>query len=173
MPFFRLLGDTNGDGVVTGPYSTAGTDAYTVYHAEGETGTLLNADVNGDGASIPRTSRRPLPRSVDAVGTTAPSELPAVPATGRCQRQPVPVNATLVTQSEVQALMPAAIDAWQGAGLDAADVRKLENVPVQVGNLGTEHPRPRSRRRDHDRPDCRRLQLVRERGERRPARRSA
>ena len=34
VPFFRLLGDTNGDGVVTGPYTTAGTDAYNVYHAD-------------------------------------------------------------------------------------------------------------------------------------------
>ena len=37
----------------------------------------------------------------------------------------------------MQALLPAAIDAWQAAGLDAADVRKLESVPIQVGNLGT------------------------------------
>ena len=48
-----------------------------------------------------------------------------------------PSNATLVTQSEVQALVPEAISAWQAAGLDAADVRKLESVPVQVSNLGT------------------------------------
>ena len=38
---------------------------------------------------------------------------------------------------EVQALLPEAIAAWQAAGLDAADVRQLESVPVQVGNLGT------------------------------------
>ena len=50
LTFFRLLGDTNGDGVVTGPYTTAGTDAYTVYHAEGQSGSLLNADVDGSGA---------------------------------------------------------------------------------------------------------------------------
>ena len=51
--------------------------------------------------------------------------------------RPAPVNATLVTQSEVQALVPAAIGAWQAAGLDLADVRKLESVPIQVSNLGT------------------------------------
>ena len=33
--------------------------------------------------------------------------------------------------------MPEAIDAWHAVGLDAADVRKLESVPVQIGNLGT------------------------------------
>ncbi len=138
MPFFRLLGDTNGDGVVTGPYSTAGTDAYTVYHAEGETGTLLNADVNGDGAVNSKDLTETAAALGHAVGTTAPSNFPQFQLlAGASAAVPVPVNATLVTQSEVQALMPAAIDAWQGAGLDAADVRKLENVPVQVGNLGT------------------------------------
>jgi hypothetical protein len=33
--------------------------------------------------------------------------------------------------------LPTAIGAWQAADLDAADVRKLESVPVQVMNLGT------------------------------------
>ena len=71
------------------------------------------------------------------MGATAPqatsrsSSCSPVPAS-RCRRTP-----TLVTQSEVQALLPEAIGAWQAAGLDAADVRKLESVPVQVSNLGT------------------------------------
>ncbi len=46
-------------------------------------------------------------------------------------------NAVAVTQAQVQALLPEAIAAWQAAGLDAADVRRLEGVQVQVGNLGT------------------------------------
>ena len=37
----------------------------------------------------------------------------------------------------MQALLPEAIAAWQAAGLDPADVRRLESVQVQVGNLGT------------------------------------
>ena len=48
-----------------------------------------------------------------------------------------PCNAVAVTQAEVKALLPAAIDAWQAVGLDDADVRKLENVTIQIGNLGT------------------------------------
>jgi hypothetical protein len=36
----------------------------------------------------------------------------------------------------VQALLPAAIADWEAAGLDAADARRLERVPIQVGNLG-------------------------------------
>ena len=37
----------------------------------------------------------------------------------------------------MQALLSEAIAAWQSAGLDPADVRRLESVQVQVGNLGT------------------------------------
>ena len=37
----------------------------------------------------------------------------------------------------MKSLLPEAIDAWQAAGLDDADVRKLEHVTIQVGNLGT------------------------------------
>ena len=37
----------------------------------------------------------------------------------------------------MQALLPTAIGAWEAAGLDLADVRKLESVPVEVSNLGT------------------------------------
>ena len=37
-PFFRLFGSATGDTTVSGPYTTAGTDAYVVYNAEGETG---------------------------------------------------------------------------------------------------------------------------------------
>ena len=37
----------------------------------------------------------------------------------------------------MQALLPEAIAAWQSAGLDATDVRRLETAKVQVANLGT------------------------------------
>ena len=38
LTFYRLLGDANGDGQVTGPYTTAGTDASIVYLARGQSG---------------------------------------------------------------------------------------------------------------------------------------
>jgi hypothetical protein len=135
--FFRLLGDTNGDGTVTGPYSTAGTDAYAVYHAEGETGTLLNADVNGDGAVNSKDLTETVQADNHAVGATPPQQdnfpLFQLFAGGTAAAGHV----VAITQAEVKALLPAAIDAWQAAGLDAADVRKLEGVPVGVANLGT------------------------------------
>jgi hypothetical protein len=134
VPFFRLLGDTNGDGVVTGPYTAAGTDAYTVYHAEGQSGLLLNADVNGDGAVNSKDLTETVAANGHAVGTTPPEKFPqfqlfAGPA-GRA-------GAVAVTQTQVQALLPEAIAGWRAAGLDPADVRRLEGVQVEVGNLGT------------------------------------
>ena len=76
VPFFRLLGDTNGDGVVTGPYTTAGTDAYTVYHAEGQSGSLLNADVNGDGTVNSKDLTETVGANGHAVGATPPAKFP-------------------------------------------------------------------------------------------------
>jgi len=136
VPFFRLLGDTNGDGVVTGPFSAAGTDAYTVYHAEGQSGPLLNADVNGLGTVNSKDLTETVGANGHAVGTTPPEKFPqfqlfAGPA-GRAG-----AGTVAVTQTQVQALLPEAIDAWRAAGLDPADVRRLEGVQVQVGNLGT------------------------------------
>ena len=46
-------------------------------------------------------------------------------------------NAVAVTQAQVQTLLPLAIEAWAVAGLDTADVQKLEAGKVQVINLGT------------------------------------
>ncbi len=136
VSFFRLLGDTNGDGVVTGPYTTAGTDAYTVYHAEGQSGSLLNADVNGDGSVNSKDLTETVGANGHAVGTTPPEKFPQFQLfVGPASRGgAVP---TAVTQTQVQALLPEAIAAWQTAGLDPADVRRLESVQVQVGNLGT------------------------------------
>ncbi len=137
VTFFRLLGDTNGDGVVTGPYTTKNTDAYNVYHAEGESGSLLNADVNGDGSVNSKDLTETVAARGDSVGTTAPQDFPqfqlfAGPAAG-----PAIIAAVPITQGQVQALLPEAIAAWEAAGLDAADVRRLEGVPVEVGDLGT------------------------------------
>jgi hypothetical protein len=136
--FFRLFGSATGDTTVSGPYTMAGTDANVVYNAEGESGTLLNADVDGSGA----VNSKDLTYTVAAKGDTVGAGF--IPGTTFPAFQlfagssiAVPVNATLVTQSEVQALVPEAIGAWQAAGLDAADLRKLESVPVQVSNLGT------------------------------------
>ncbi len=136
VPFFRLLGDTNGDGVVTGPYTTAGTDAYTVYHAEGQSGSLLNADVNGDGAVNSKDLTETVGANGHAVGATPPGNFPVFQLfAGPAGRDGAVTVA--VTQSQVQALLPEAIAGWRAAGLDPADVRRLESVQVQVGNLGT------------------------------------
>ena len=71
-----------------------------------------------------------------SVGATAPHDASrsssCSPVPRRCRGTP-----SRSRRAQVQALLPEAIAAWQAAGLDAADVRKLEGVPVQVGNLGT------------------------------------
>jgi hypothetical protein len=132
--FFRLLGDTDGSGTVTGPYTTAGTDAYNVYHAEGQSGLLLDSDVNGDGAVNSKDLQETVLANGHAVGAK-PTSFPQFQLFAGAAVA-VPVNAVAVTQAEVQALVPAAIDAWRSAGLDAAGVRTLESAQVQVGNLG-------------------------------------
>ncbi len=76
LPFFRLLGDTSGSTVVTGPYTAAGTDAYTVYHAEGESGPLLNADIDGSGAVNIKDFDYTVAAIGHSVGTTAPANFP-------------------------------------------------------------------------------------------------
>jgi len=134
VPFFRLLGSATGDLAVTGPFTAAGTDAYVVYHAEGQSGPLLNADINGDGSVNSKDLTGTVGAKGHTVGTTAPTNFPqfqlfAGPA-GRA-------GAVAVTQTQVQALLPEAIAAWRAAGLDSADLRRLESVQVEVGNLGT------------------------------------
>ncbi len=135
-PFFRLFGSATGDTTVSGPYTASGTDAYVVYNAEGETGTLLNADVDGSGAVNSKDLTYTAGARGDTVGAAPQGSYPAFQLFGGSSAA-VPVNATVVTQSEVQSLLPAAIDAWQVAGLDANDVRKLASVPIEVANLGT------------------------------------
>ncbi len=135
LPFFRLLGSATGDLTVSGPYTTPGTDAYTVYHAEGQSGTLLNADVNGDGAVNTKDLVETVAADNHAVGATEPQLFPqfqlfAGPAAGSG-------HVVAITPGQVRSLLPAAIEAWQAAGLDAADVRDLEGVTIQVGDLGT------------------------------------
>jgi hypothetical protein len=160
LPFFRLLGSATGDLTVSGPYTTAGTDAYTVYHAEGETGPLLDADVNGDGAVNSKDLTETVEAYNHAVGTTEPGTFPAFQLFAGGTSAPGHVVA--ITKAEVKALLPAAIDAWQAAGLDAADVRELGR-DYPGGRPGPEHPGPGSRGHDHDQPDRGGLQLVRER----------
>ena len=135
VTFFRLLGSATGDETVTGPYTTAGTDAYTVYHAEGQSGPLLDADVNGDGIVNTKDLSETAAADGHTVGTTPPESFPQFQLFAGATA--VSGNAVPVTQTQVQALLPQAIAAWQAAGLDAADVRELESVSVQVGNLGT------------------------------------
>ncbi len=136
LPFFRLLGDANGTGVVTGPYATAGTDAYVVYHAEGESGSLLNADVNGDGVVNSKDYQETVLENGQSVGNGPTSanfpqfQLLAGQGTARAGGPPV-------TQNQVESLLPQAIAAWAVAGLSSADVQLLESVQIRVANLGT------------------------------------
>ncbi len=134
--FFRLFGSATGDSTVSGPYTASGTDAYVVYNAEGQSGPLLNGDVDGSGAVNSKDLTYTAGAKGDTVGAGLQGSYPAFQLFAGSSAA-VPVNATLVTQSEVQALVPEAIGAWQAAGLGAADVRKLESAPVQVSNLGT------------------------------------
>ncbi len=136
MPFFRLFGSATGDQTVTGPYTAAGTDAYAVYEAEGQSGALLNPDVDGSAAVNSRDLAYTVAAKGHTVGAMAPSSFPAFQLFAGADVA-APFYVALVTQTEVQALVPGAIDAWQAAGLDAADVRKLERAQIQVGNLGT------------------------------------
>jgi hypothetical protein len=136
LPFFRLLGDVNGDGQVTGPTTTAGTDAYLVNQARGQTGSLLNADVNGDGA-INSTDLQEVTAAAsahDKVGSTAPRTFPQFQLlAGRGNS----AAAGGLSEAQVQAVLPEAITAWQAAGLDPAGVQVLRQVQVQIANLGT------------------------------------
>ena len=133
---YRLLGDATGDGMsgVTGPYTTAGTDAYVVYHAEGTAGTMLNGDINGDGAVNSTDLQEAVVAKGHAVGATAPQSFPqfqlfAGPAG--------PGNAVPLALPKLEALLPQAIADWRAAGLDAADVQRLKGVQLQIGNLGS------------------------------------
>jgi len=136
VPFFRLLGSATGDLTVSGPFTTAGTDAYVVYHAEGESGPLLNGDVNGDGTVNSKDLTETVAANGHSVGATPPEKFPQFQLFAGPAGRPVAVTAP-VTQKQIQALLPEAIAAWQVAGLDPAGVRRLEGVQIQVGNLGT------------------------------------
>ena len=143
LPFFRLLGSATGDLTVSGPYTAIGTDAYAVYHAEGQSGTLMDADVNGDGAVNTKDLTETVAADNHAVGTTPPETFPqfqllagAPPASG---------NAIAVTQTQVQALLPDAVAAWQAAGLDAADLRGSKACPSRSATWA-QHPGPRGGR---------------------------
>ena len=133
-PFFRLFGSASGNETVSGPYTAAGTDAYAVYHAEGESGSLLNADVDGSGAVNSKDLAYTIGARGDSVGGTAPSDFPAFQLFAGASAA-LPGQPAVVTQSELQSLMPAAVAAWRAAGLGAADLRRLETVPVQVASL--------------------------------------
>ena len=135
LPFFRLLGDTDGDGAVTGPYSAANTDAAIVYHAEGTAGPLLDADVNGDGTVNTRDLIATAGARGRSVGATAPANFPQFQVIAGMAAGPGAAPA--ITPAEVSALLPQAIDAWAVAGLDAADLDRLRGVQVRVGDLGT------------------------------------
>jgi hypothetical protein len=133
LTFFRLLGSATGDTTVSGPYTTSGTDAYTVYHAEGQSGLLLNADVNGDGAINSKDLAETVAAAGDKVGP-APTSFPQFQLFAGAAG---PAGAVAVTQTQVQALLPEAIAGWRAAGLDSTDIRRMQGVKVEVGNLGT------------------------------------
>ena len=135
--FFRLLGSATGDLTVTGPYTTDGTDANTVYHGNGESGPQLDADINGDGTVNPKDLTETASADGHSVGSTQPIESNFPQFQLFAGGGTAPGQVTGVTQSQVKALLPTAIDAWQAAGLNPADVIKLENEPVTTANLGT------------------------------------
>ena len=140
LTFFRLFGSVTGDETVSGPYTATGMDANVVYSAEGQSGSLLDADVDGSGAVNSKDLTYTVASKGDSVGATAPSDFPQFQLFAgsgtSVMAALMPANATPITQQEVQSLVPAAIAAWQAAGLDTADVRKLESTPIVVGNLG-------------------------------------
>jgi streptogramin lyase len=119
--FYRLLGDVNGDGIVNT------TDTNVITAALGQTGALLNADVNGDG-TVNAIDRTYAARSMNRQLTRG---LPMELANGHVpfgQLAPIAVP-------DVQSLLPAALAAWQRAGLNAAGVKLLEQATVQVVSL--------------------------------------
>jgi hypothetical protein len=130
-----LLGSATGDETVSGPYTAPATDASIVYHAEGESGTLLDADVNGDGAVNTKDLSETAAAYNHTVGATPPQSFPQFQLFAGTTA--ATEHAIAITQMQVQALLPQAIAAWQTAGLDAPDVRELQGVSVQVVNLGT------------------------------------
>ena len=76
----------------------------------------------------------------------------------------VPGNAVAVTQTQVQALLPRG-DRRLASGGPRCGRRATARERAGPGRQpGHEHPGPGSRRRDHDQPDRRGQQLVRERG---------
>jgi hypothetical protein len=135
LTFFRLLGDANGNGVVNGPTSTAGTDEYIVNAARGQTGALLNGDVNGDGSVNTTDLQETIvaANAQHAVGTTAPQTFPQFQIFAG---QAGAGNVVPLTQAQVQALVPQAIAAWQAAGLNATGMQLLQKVDVEVADLG-------------------------------------
>ena len=152
--FFRLLGDVNGDSVVTGPYTAVGTDAYNVYHAEGQSGLLLSTDADGSGAVNSKDLTETVGNNNAAVGSVAPSNFVQFQLLAGSSTQ---ANAVAVTQTQVQALLPEAIDGWIAAGLDPADVRRLEGDVRRGRQPGRQHPGPGSGEHDPDQPDGRGL----------------
>ena len=137
FPFFRLFGSATGDPTVTGPYTAAGTDASVVYNAEGEEGTLLDADVDGSGAVNSKDLTYTVAAKGDSVGSTPPTSFPQFQLFAGCRPPRCRLTPVARHASRGEVALPEAIDAWQAAGLDDADVRKLANVTIQVGNLGT------------------------------------
>ncbi len=139
LPFYRLFGSALGNETVSGPYTTANTDAYVVHNAEGESGPLLNADVDGSGAVNSKDLAYTIGANGDSVDAVAPATFPQFQllAGGGPAAAAASANGTLITQQEAQSLVPAAIAGWQAAGLDAAQLRKLASTQVLVGNLGS------------------------------------
>ena len=133
LTFFRLLGDANGDGQVTGGVTTSGSDVNTVNAARGSSGAFLSGDVNGDGTVNVLDLSEASAAVGHSVGTVPPQNFPNFQIMAG---KPGPGTATAITTAQVQASMPDAIAAWQKAGLNQAGVQQLQNVKVQVVDLG-------------------------------------
>ena len=92
--------------------------------------------MDGSGAVNSKDFTATVTAKGDAVGSVAPANFPQFQLFVGVST-PAQTNAVAVTQAQVQALLPLAIDGWIAAGLDAADIRKLQGVQIQVGDLGT------------------------------------
>ncbi|MGE3819088.1 MAG: dockerin type I repeat-containing protein, partial [Isosphaeraceae bacterium] len=134
LPFFRLLGDVDGSGTVTGPMNAPGSDAHIVNQARGSSGPLLNADVDGNGSVNGSDLVLTIKANGRTVGATPPQNFPLFQL---FSGMPGPGTPTGLTRAELDALVPMAIAAWQGAGLDDAGVSLLSQLRFEVADLGS------------------------------------
>jgi CSLREA domain-containing protein len=131
LHFYRLLGDVNGDGKVTGPATVPGTDLYAINQVPVGTTGRPDLDVNGDGiidATDSALAAHSLGRSIGSGGPPLDALLLQGPV--------VPEEEPPLTETQLRPVIAAAVAAWQAAGLDAAGLALLARTPITVVTLG-------------------------------------